>query len=551
MEIILLALSVITLIINIVIILNLSKLKQSNNESSTSGIQDIESLTPDIQKITYNILQLNQLIQQQKLDIQKQLQESISKLNIDIIKELHDIKADEYKNINESISKLKDMQLNIMKQNGENIDKIEQSLSQSIKLLKDENKTSLNDIKALTSDALKTNNDNVNILQKNIEINLRQIRQANEQKLNEIKDLNTVAQKENIEKLDSMQLKIVSELKSNQSQLYKENSDNIAKLQQTLQTKLNEIKDSNEQKLNDIQDNVNKKLDTSLNERLDSSFKQVGDQLQSLYKSIGELQTLSVGVTDLQKTLSNVKTRGIFGETQLRNIIENVLDKSQFDENVSTKHNMDFVEFAVKIPDKENYKKFIYLPIDSKFPGDLYNKIVEASSKADKDALANVLKEFENRIKQEAKTINEKYINTPETTDFAIMFLPTEGLYSEAVRLPGLVDTCQQKYKIIICGPSTITALLNSLSIGFRYLTINKNSEEILKVLSSCKTQYDKFRDLILKTQKKLTEAQNLTGDLQHRNELIHKKLYRVDSIEQSEAERILELENIIDVDDF
>lgn len=330
-------------------------------------------------------------------------------------------------------------------------------------------------------------------------------------------------------------------LHSMELELLKNNSEAQSRVQETVIQALKEIQNANDKRLNDIQRSVNEKLDKSLNERLDSSFKQIGDQLSTLYKSLGELQSLSSGVSDLQKTLSNVKTRGIFGEFQLRSILMDIMDSSQYEENVATKNkSSDRVEFAVKIPDKDDSRAFIYLPIDSKFPSDIYNKIVDASNSADSDGLKHAVKELEQRIKAEARTIRDKYIDPPNTTDFAIMFLPTEGLYAEAIRISGLTEWCQNECKIVISGPTTLVALLNSLSIGFRYLTVNKNSKEILKTLSAVKAQYEKFGQLILKTQKKLQEAQSAADDLQSRNEMIQKKLSRVEVMDETDSSKIL-----------
>lgn len=330
-------------------------------------------------------------------------------------------------------------------------------------------------------------------------------------------------------------------LHSMELELLKNNSEAQSRVQETVIQALKEIQNANDKRLNDIQRSVNEKLDKSLNERLDSSFKQIGDQLSTLYKSLGELQSLSSGVSDLQKTLSNVKTRGIFGEFQLRSILMDIMDSSQYEENVATKNkSSDRVEFAVKIPDKDDSRAFIYLPIDSKFPSDIYNKIVDASNSADSDGLKHAVKELEQRIKAEARTIRDKYIDPPNTTDFAIMFLPTEGLYAEVIRISGLTEWCQNECKIVISGPTTLVALLNSLSIGFRYLTVNKNSKEILKTLSAVKAQYEKFGQLILKTQKKLQEAQSAADDLQSRNEMIQKKLSRVEVMDETDSSKIL-----------
>lgn len=294
---------------------------------------------------------------------------------------------------------------------------------------------------------------------------------------------------------------------------------------------LTEIRDTTNRNLADIRTNINEKLDDSLNKRLDTSFKQVGDQLEALYKSLGELKNLESGVASLNRTLANVKTRGIYGETQLRKLLTDIMDRSQYEENVATvRGSTERVEFAVKIPDKDG-GGFIWLPIDSKYPADIYGRIMDAAQEADAEALKLAQKELKDRIRAEAKDISSKYIAPPDTTDFAIMFLPTEGLYSEVLRLEDLVERIRTDNKIVIAGPSTLAALLNSLSIGFRYLTVNKKSEQILKLLGDFRTQFAKFDALIEQTHKRIAEAQAKTEDLAKRSGLIQKRLQRVEQL--------------------
>lgn len=303
---------------------------------------------------------------------------------------------------------------------------------------------------------------------------------------------------------------------------------------------LSTIQEATDRKLSEIQKNVDAKLDKNLNERLDESFKQVGERLESLYKSLGELKSLENGVVSLNKTLSNVKARGVYGEMALENILANILDSSQYETNVATKpRSAERVEFAVKIPDKDN-KGFIYLPIDSKFPADTYSNVLEAAENADAVALKAAIGELKIRIKKEAMTIRDKYIAPPHTTDFAIMFLPTEGLYSEVLRIDGLVEECQEKCKIVIAGPTTLTALLNSLSVGFKYLTVNKKSEEIMKLLGNFKGQFEKFNDLITRTQNRISDAQKAADQLRDRSSMIQKKLDKVELVSYEELEDII-----------
>ncbi len=288
----------------------------------------------------------------------------------------------------------------------------------------------------------------------------------------------------------------------------KENAESQQKISDNLSESLSKIQNMTEEKLLGIQKEVNDKLDASLNKRLDESFEKVTNQLTQLYKSLGELGEMSDGIANLNKTLSNVKTRGTWGEIQLGSILEQTMTDSQYTKNVKVKKNSeDLVEFAIKIPSRDDEEKPVLLPIDSKFPLDIYGNLVDAADDGNKEAYEKYSKELENRIKSEAKTIRDKYVNPPVTTDFAIMFLPTESLYAEVLRINGLAEFCQNKYRIIIASPSTITALLNSLRVGFANIALNKKTAEVRKILEAVKAQYGIFDELIETTKKKLQAA--------------------------------------------
>ncbi|MCQ2401196.1 MAG: DNA recombination protein RmuC [Lachnospiraceae bacterium] len=316
------------------------------------------------------------------------------------------------------------------------------------------------------------------------------------------------------------------------------------KTEAVLKSSIAELVDTNRKKLDEIQTGINERLDVSLNERLDQSFKSVGEQLNRLYVSLGELSKLESGVNSLNRTLTNVKTRGVFGETQLENILANILNPSLYDRNVVTKvsegANRDAVEFAVKIPDKETAGEFMYLPIDSKFPADVFDRIRKASEEGNAESLKAAVKELEIRIRQEARDIQQKYLDPPHTTDFAIMFLPTEALYAEVLRVPGLTEEIQKKNHIVVTGPTTVAALLNSLSIGFRYMAVNRDSQNILKLLSAIKSQYGTLSELIETADKRMEMARKATTELQHRTEIINKKLSAVEEIDPLEAQSLL-----------
>ena len=330
-----------------------------------------------------------------------------------------------------------------------------------------------------------------------------------------------------------------------QKESLKASGEHQEKLNLTLTTAVRGLQESNEKKLDQMRETVDEKLQSTLTKRLDSSFKTVGEQLQSVYKSLGEMKELASGVSDLQRVLTNVKARGTWAEVQLGNILEQTLTAEQYAQNVSIRGNREQVEFAVKIPSRDEDGTYIWLPIDSKFPQEDYARLVDAAEKADKDAAEAATKALERTIRNEAKTIADLYIDVPKTTDFAIMFLPTEGLYAEVLRRPGLAEELQNKYRIMVCGPTTITAFLNTLRIGFRTVALDKRAAEVWKVLGAVKTQYDKFEGLLEKARKKVDEAGNVLDDARHRNSIILKNLKNVEEIEAAEADDLLSLPTI------
>ncbi len=330
-----------------------------------------------------------------------------------------------------------------------------------------------------------------------------------------------------------------------QKESLKVSGEHQEKLNATLTTAVRGLQESNEKKLDQMRETVDEKLQSTLTKRLDSSFKTVGEQLQSVYKSLGEMKELASGVSDLQRVLTNVKARGTWAEVQLGNILEQTLTAEQYAQNVSIRGNREQVEFAVKIPSRDEDGTYIWLPIDSKFPQEDYARLVDASEKADKEAAEAATKSLERTIRNEAKTIADLYIDVPKTTDFAIMFLPTEGLYAEILRRPGLAEELQNKYRIMVCGPTTITAFLNTLRIGFRTVALDKRAAEVWKVLGAVKTQYDKFESLLEKAKKKVDEAGNVLDDARHRNSIILKNLRNVEGIETAEADDLLALPTI------
>ena len=327
-----------------------------------------------------------------------------------------------------------------------------------------------------------------------------------------------------------------------QKETLKLSGENQEKLHATLTTAVKGLQESNEKKLDQMRETVDEKLQKTLTARLDSSFKTVGEQLQNVYKSLGEMKELAGGVSDLQRVLTNVKARGTWAEVQLGNILEQTLTTEQYGRNVSVRNNGELVEYAVRIPSREDDGSFVWLPIDSKFPQEDYVRLCDAAERADKDGVEAAAKALERVLKTEAKTIADLYIEVPKTTDFAIMFLPTEGLYAEVLRRPGLMEELQNKYRVMVCGPTTVTAFLNTLRMGFRTLAIDKRAAEVWKVLGAAKAQYEKFEVLLTKAKKKIGEAGDALEDVHHRNDMIQKKLRKVEELESGEADSLLSL---------
>ncbi len=318
------------------------------------------------------------------------------------------------------------------------------------------------------------------------------------------------------------------------------NASHSQKLNATLTESVEKLQQSNERKLDQMRETVDEKLTDTLTKRLDSSFKVVGEQLEHVHKSLGEMKELAGGVSDLQRVLSNVKTRGTWAEVQLDNILEQTLTHDQYDCNVSTKNDNNRVEFAVKIPSRDDEDATIWLPIDSKFPQEDYIRLCEAAEKADKDGVEAAAKALERRIKEEGKRISDLYINVPKTTNFAIMFLATEGLYAEVLRRPGLCEELQTKHKIMVCGPTTITAFLNTLRMGFKTIAIDKRAADVWKVLGAAKAQYGTFEAVLAKAKKKIEEAGSTLDVAAHRNSIIQKNLRSVESLNPAEADTLL-----------
>ncbi len=372
--------------------------------------------------------------------------------------------------------------------------------------------------------------------------------------------LSHAQRKELSDRLDEVSRKVDSLVNSNNEHLFKisndmnrrlaeikdSNSALIEKQNEKIEASLEKIRESNEKKLDEMRSVVDEKLTNTLTQRLDSSFKTVSEQLENLYKALGEMKEMSSGITDhvssLNRVLTNVKARGTWAEIQLKNILDQTIP-GMYVENFAAKENSkERVEFAVKIPSGDSYRETVYLPIDSKFPMEDYVRLCDAAERGDSEGVIKARRELEEKVTLEAKEIT-KYIEAPKTTPFAIMYLASEGLYAEiASSQNGILEKLHKKYNIMVSGPSTITALLNSLSMGFKIAAINEKANEVRRVLSAIKGQYDTFGTLLQKAKKKIDEAGRSLDDAQHRNDIIQKKLKSIETISTEEADGILDV---------
>ena len=309
---------------------------------------------------------------------------------------------------------------------------------------------------------------------------------------------------------------------------------------------------STEKRLDEMRIMVEEKLQKTLNERIGQSFELVRSQLENVQKGLGEMKNLAEDVGGLKKVLGNVKTRGTFGEIQLAALLEQMLSPEQYEANVKTRKNAtEFVEFAIKLPGKENGKNVVYLPIDAKFPKDVYEQYMDAYEERDTTRIESTSKQLEITIKRMAKDIHEKYVEPPFTTDFAIMFLPFESIYAEVIRRTSLVETLQKDYKIVVTGPTTLGAILNSLQMGFRTLAIQKRTSEVWSVLGAVKTEFGKFGGMLEKVQKNLQNAgDQLEEVMGKRTRAIERKLRQVEALPTEESKKMLTLNDFTDDED-
>jgi len=330
------------------------------------------------------------------------------------------------------------------------------------------------------------------------------------------------------------------------STLTESNAMRMAEVRATLEEKIQALQTDNAAKLEEMRKTVDEKLHATLEQRLGESFKLVSDRLEKVHQGLGEMQQLAIGVGDLKRVLTNVKTRGTWGEVQLEMLLEQVLTPEQYAKNVETIPSSGArVEFAIKLPGKTDDRNPVWLPIDAKFPKEQYERLAEAADRADADGVAIAGRELERAVRLEAKTIAEKYLSPPLTTDFAILFLPTEGLYAEVMRRPGLADDLQRTHRVSIAGPSTLSALLNSLQMGFRTLALEKRSSEVWQVLGAVKTEFGKFGEVLASTKTALERAAKNIEGAEMRTRQMTRKLKSVEALPKEAAEQLLGMESV------
>jgi len=323
--------------------------------------------------------------------------------------------------------------------------------------------------------------------------------------------------------------------------LTESNAQRLLEVRATLEAKIKELQTDNGARLEEMRKTVDEKLHATLEQRLGESFKLVSDRLDKVHQGLGEMQQLAIGVGDLKRVLTNVKTRGTWGEVQLEMLLEQVLTVEQYAKNVETVPGSgERVEFAIKLPGQDDGATPVWMPIDAKFPKEQYERLVDAAERADAEGVALAGRELERAIRGEAKTIAEKYLSPPLTTDFAILFLPTEGLYAEVMRRPGLADELQRLHRISIAGPSTLSALLNSLQMGFRTLALEKRSSEVWQVLGAVKTEFGKFGDVLSATKLTLERAAKNIENAEMRSRQMSRKLKSVEALPSEAAQLLL-----------
>lgn len=349
---------------------------------------------------------------------------------------------------------------------------------------------------------------------------------------------------QNVKDFNELQKQKFDELTIKQEQIRKETETKLKEIRETVEHKLQTLQEENSKKLEDMRKVVDEKLQETVEKRFNESFKLISERLEQVHKGLGEMQTLASGVGDLKKVLSNVKTRGNLGEIQLGAILEQILSPEQYAQNAAVREgSMERVEYVIKLPGKNKDNKSLLLPVDSKFPNEDYQRLLEAYeniANLSTKEVESISRQFENSVKKNARDIRDKYINPPVTTDFAIMFVPTEGLYAEILRRTGLFELLQRDLKVTVVGPTNLVAFLSSLQMGFKTLAIERRSSEVWEILGAVKTEFGNFGNILEKTKKKLQEATNVIDQAGVRSRVIERKLRTVQELPEEKTINIL-----------
>lgn len=350
------------------------------------------------------------------------------------------------------------------------------------------------------------------------------------------------------QQLALMQKSLSDTLAGQLTALSESNARRMAEVRQTLEAQLAQLQQTNAAKLDEMRATVDEKLQNTLHARLGESFKQVAERLEQVHKGLGEMQTLAAGVGDLKHLLTNVKTRGLFGEAQLASLLEQVFVPDQYAAQVATRPgSKNVVDFAIKLPGRSDHGAPLWLPIDAKFPNEDYERLLDAQQRADLTAAEAAAKALETRIRMEARSISEKYIEPPHTTDFAILFLPSEGLYAEVLRRAGLMESLQREHRITLAGPTTLLAMLSSLQMGFRTLALEKRSSEVWQVLGAVKTEFGKFGDVLARVKSQTETVLNTLSSAEVRSRAMGKALRQVEALSDSQAQALLPMDKEAD----
>ncbi|NQD35705.1 DNA recombination protein RmuC [Permianibacter sp. IMCC34836] len=373
-------------------------------------------------------------------------------------------------------------------------------------------------------------------IQSDLNVRVDALRQTVDEKLGKTHEDARAGREEMQQALNRFRVDLTEQLKA----LSQSSEQKLEAVRATVQQQLTALQTDNGKKLDEMRATVDEKLQATLEKRLGDSFKLVSDRLEQVHKGLGEMQTLASGVGDLKRVLTNVKTRGTWGEVQLGALLEQILAPEQYEANVATKPRAsERVEYAIKLPGRQDEGQ-VWLPIDAKFPIEDYQRLLDAQERADAAGVEEASKLLENRLKLEARTIREKYVAPPHTTDFAILYLPTESLYAEVLRRPGLTELLQREHRITVAGPTTLAAMLNSLQMGFKTLAIEKRSSEVWQVLGAVKTEFGKFGEVLARTKKKLQETVNTIDNAETRTRQISRKLKSVEALPAAEAASVL-----------